>query len=96
MIACDIAIVGFGRMWTYCLTSNNNQHKSKYGNGKQFIFGKWKAISGGGVIRSIEDICARNNKKQGYSTLYAAALNILEFQKCGKEKSVVTREALEC
>ena len=40
--------IPFGRMWTYCLTSNNNQHKSKYGNGKPFIFGKWKAISGGG------------------------------------------------
>ena len=42
--------VPFGRMWTYCLTSNNNQHKSKYGNGKPFIFGKWKTFEGGNTI----------------------------------------------
>ena len=40
----------------------------------------------GGVIRSIEDICARNNKKQGYSTPCVGALNILELEKCENEE----------
>ena len=39
-----------------------------------------------GVIRSIEDICARNNKKQGYSTPCVGALNILELEKCENEE----------